>query len=116
MASDRNRFFSISPFRGGNWVLLAFMLATPTASYPQQDQTSAGVTSTNAEWVQGVGPGYRPTAGSGLTLNLSKATAFCNGSVVNYAGGSLTMVASATNYVYLNPTATCAPASNTTGS
>jgi hypothetical protein len=34
---------------------------------------------------------------------------------VNYAGGTLTLTASQTNYVYLDPAANCLPASNTTG-
>ncbi len=87
------------------------------ASWPQQPQAQSGqpIYAVNAKYVQGVGPGYWPTAGAGLTLNLSAGTAFCNLAVVTYAGGTLTMTASATNNVYLDPTATCAPASNTTG-
>ena len=84
----------------------------------QQPQTSAApVFATNAKYVQGVAPGYWPTAGSGLTLDLSAGTSFCGNPpvAVFYAGGTLTMTASQTNYVYLDPAATCAPAFNTTG-
>jgi len=72
---------------------------------------------TNAQWVQGIGPGYRPTAGAGLTLNIAAGTAYCGDPpvAVFYAGGTLTLTASQTNYVYLDPAATCAPAFNITG-
>ena len=55
---------------------------------------------------------YTPTAGTGLTLNIAAGTALCGSppSPTNYAGGALTMAASATNYVYLDPTQTGAPA------
>jgi hypothetical protein len=68
----------------------------------------------NAKYVNGVAPGYWPTAGSGLTLNLSAGTVMCNNVATTYAGGTLTMTASSTNYVFLNPTASCAPAVSTT--
>jgi hypothetical protein len=85
----------------------------------QQPQAQGGqpVYPVNAKYVQGVGPGYWPTAGSGLALNLTAGTAYCGAppALVSYAGGSLTLAANATNYVYLDPSANCAPASNTTG-
>ncbi len=80
----------------------------------QAQTTTQPLVRLNVNYVQGMGPGYRPTAGSGLTLNLSAGTAFCSGSVVNYAGGSLTLTASATNNVYLNSSASCVPAAKTT--
>lgn len=58
---------------------------------------------------------YTPTNGGLLRLNLSAGTAFCNGTVVTYAAGYLTMANNTTNYVYLDPGSNCAPASNTTG-
>jgi hypothetical protein len=58
---------------------------------------------------------YQPTAGSGLTLNISSGVGFVNGAVATYSGGSLTLTASATNYVYLDPTAGLQPAFNTSG-
>jgi len=60
-------------------------------------------------------PGYWPTAGTGLVLNLSAGTAFCGNppAPVSYPGGALALAASATNYVYLNPANNCAPAAST---
>jgi hypothetical protein len=93
----------------------SFQLST---AHAQQPQTSvAPIFSANAKYVQGVGPGYWPTAGAGLTLNLAPGTAYCGNPpvLVTYAGGSLAMTDGATNYVYLDPAASCAPAKNTTG-
>jgi hypothetical protein len=89
----------------------------PSAALAQQPQAQSGqpIFTVNAKYVQGVGPGYWPTAGSGLTLNLAAGSAVCDTGAVSYAGGTLTMAASATNYVYLDPSASCAPASNATG-
>jgi hypothetical protein len=83
--------------------------------FAQQPQTStAPISAINAKYVQGVAPGYWPTAGSGLVLNLTAGTANCAGTMVTYAGGTLTMTASTTNYVYLNTAASCVPAVKTT--
>lgn len=103
-------------------LLSAFCFLLSRLSFSQQPQTS-DVTGTqpldavNAKYANGVAPGYWPTAGAGLTLNISAGTAFCGSppAPVNYAGGTLTLIASQTNYVYLDPTASCAPASKTTG-
>lgn len=85
----------------------------------QQAQAQSGqpIYAVNAKYVQGVAPGYWPTGAAGLTLNVASGTSFCGTPpvAVNYAGGTLTLTASATNYVYLDPAAACAPASNTTG-
>jgi hypothetical protein len=50
-------------------------------------------------------------------LNLAAGTAYCGNPpvAVTYAGGTLTLTASQTNYVYLDPAATCVPAFNITG-
>lgn len=86
-----------------------------TFAAAQQPQTSnAPISQINAKYVQGVGPGYWPQPGTGLTLNLSAGTAFCSGSMAQYAGGSLTMAPSTTNYVYLNTAASCVPAVKST--
>jgi hypothetical protein len=60
---------------------------------------------------------YASSAGAGLTLNLSAGGAFCGNppALVSYAGGTLTLTASQTNYVYLDPAQTCIPAFNITG-
>lgn len=70
----------------------------------------------SARYVQGGSAGgYRPTAGSGLTLDIGGGTAYCGNVAIAYSAGTLTMAASSTNYVYLDGTSSCAPASNTTG-
>jgi hypothetical protein len=109
--------------RGSTWVFF-FLLASASsvldpALFAQQPQAQSGqpVYAVNAKYVNGVAPGYWPTKGSGLTLNLSAGTALCGvpPAAVTYAGGTLSMTATATNYVYLDPAASCAPASNTSG-
>jgi hypothetical protein len=92
-----------------------FCLLAP--AFAQQPQAQAGqpIYPINAKYVQGFGPGYWPTAGSQLTLNLAPGTAICNNAVQTYAGGTLTLTASTTNYVYLDAANNCAPAFNTTG-
>lgn len=99
-------------------MIFAFCLLPLDLLSGQQAQTSnAPIFSANAKYVQGVGPGFWATTGSGLTLNIASGTAYCGTppALVNYGGGTLTMTASSTNYVYLNPASSCAPASNTTG-
>jgi hypothetical protein len=91
------------------------LAASTVVVHAQQPQTqTAPIYRANAKYVQGVGPGYWPTAGSGLTLNVAAGTAFCSGNVITYAGGTLTMTASATNYVYLITSSSCVPAVKTT--
>jgi pectate lyase-like protein len=86
-------------------------------SFAQQPQAPAGTPlySANAKYVNGMAPGYWPTAGSGLTLSLSAGTAYCGNppAPVSYPGGSLPLASSATNYVYLDPANNCAPAAAT---
>ncbi|HME01059.1 MAG TPA: hypothetical protein VKM93_27575 [Terriglobia bacterium] len=94
-------------------LLLSALWLVPVAAQPQQPPQQT--VRMNVGSVQGVAPGYNATAGSGLTLNLSPGTVFCGGAIQSYAGGTLTMAPSATNYVYLNPSANCAPATNTSG-
>ena len=102
--------------------LLAFVLYAvyllPSAILAQQPQSSnAPVFAANAKYVQGVGPGYWPTAGTGLVLNIAPGTAFCGSppALVTYAGGTLTLTPSATNYVFLDPVTNCAPGASTSG-
>jgi hypothetical protein len=88
-------------------------------AWAQQAQAQQGqpLYAVNAKYVNGVAPGYWPTAGAGLTLNIAAGTAICGNLPVkvDYAGGTLTMTNAATNYVYLDPVASCVPAKNTTG-
>jgi hypothetical protein len=94
--------------------VVTFPLTTALAQQPQA-QSGQPIYSVNAKYTQGVGPGYWPTPGSGLTLNLAAGTVTCDQTSVSYAGGTLTLAASATNYVYLDESNSCVPTSNTTG-
>lgn len=94
-------------------VSILFLLSAPIV-FGQQPQSSGPLFLANAAEANGTAPGYWPTIGSGLVLNLSSGTAFCNGSIVTYAGGTLTLTASTTNYIYLNTASSCAPAAKTT--
>ena len=100
-------------------VAIVLLLATldSLTLFAQQPQAQAGqaIYPVNAKYVQGFGPGYWPTTGPNLTLNLAPGTAFCTGAVQAYPGGTLTLAPSATNYVFLNTANNCAPGSNTTG-
>jgi hypothetical protein len=97
---------------------LVIALLASLAAFGQSPQTS-DVSNTqplyavNAKYVNGVAPGYWPTAGSGLTLNITKGTCFDSSLTRHaYAGGTLTMTNSTTNYVVLSAAA-CAVSSNT---
>jgi hypothetical protein len=100
-------------------IALALFLAViaigwSTAQQPQS--STAPDFGASARYVQGGSAGgYRPTAGSGLTLDIGGGTAWCNGTIITYSAGTLTMTASATNFVYLDPGSSCAPSSNTVG-
>lgn len=99
---------------------LVIALLSSLAALAQQPQTSdvsntQPLYSVNAKYANGVAPGYWPTAGAGLTLNVSKGTCFDSASARHtYAGGTLTMTNSTTNYVVLTAAA-CSLTSNTTG-
>lgn len=105
---------ALSALLAGTFALDGIAQNPQTHDVPSASATEplAGI---NARWANGIAPGYWATAGAGLTLNLSAGTVNCSGAIETYAGGTLTMVASATNYVYLDISASCAPASNTTG-
>jgi hypothetical protein len=86
-------------------------------SQPQTQDVSNAEESyaVNAQWCQGIGPGFWPTKGSGLTLNIAAGTSFNGNTRFSYAGGTLSMTDNTTNYVFLDTTASNAPAKNTTG-
>ena len=90
-----------------------FWLLTPL--YCQQPEaTTQPIFSVNAKYLQGrTWADYKATAGASLTLNIAAGTVWCSGTLATYAGGTLTMTNTATNYVFLDSTASCAPASNT---
>jgi hypothetical protein len=97
--------------------LIVLFLLSP-ALLGQQPTSYAPVFPENAQYLQGrTWADYKPSAASGLTLSIAAGTAYCGNppAPVYYPGGTLTMTASGTNYVYLDPAATCAPAFNTTG-
>ena len=95
---------------------VATRLIVGSALIAQQPATSEQLNvKISTQYVNGVAPGYRPTPGAGLTLTLGPGTAFCGGQIQNYTGGSLTLVANSTNYIYLDSTASCMPNSNATG-
>jgi hypothetical protein len=91
--------------------LAAIGLALVAPLFAQQYQsTLAPIFATNAKYVNGVAPGYAPTSGTALVLNLGPGTANCAGTIETYIGGTLSMSVSTVNYVYLNTAASCAPA------
>lgn len=97
--------------------LVALILFGATGLLAQQPQAPTGtpIYNVNAAFANGVAPGYWPTKGSGLVLNIAAGTVNCSSTMRTYAGGTLTMANNTTNYVYLDTTALCAPASNTSG-
>jgi hypothetical protein len=104
---------AVKRFRQPTFLLIILSLGLHLA-HSQQPQTQAiPITGVNAQYANGVAPGYWPTAGSGLTLNLSGGTTSCNGSIIQYTAGTLTLTASATNNVYLDTTSSCVPAVKT---
>jgi hypothetical protein len=111
---NRHSLLTINNFRS---FLLTALCLLPTCLRAQQPQAQAGqpIYPINAKYVQGFGPGYWPTAGAQLTLNLAPGTAICSNTVQTYMGGTLTLAAGTTNYVYLDAANNCTPTSNTTG-
>jgi len=96
-------------FSAFNGLGLALLAQQP---YTEDSLTTPTV---NATYVQGVGPGFRPSRGPGLTLNIAAGTAFCNSTIVDIPSSSIPLVANTTNYAYLNSAAGCTLASNTSG-
>jgi hypothetical protein len=95
-------------------LLFLLFLLTAALSVAQQPQShTAPLFAVNAKYTNGVAPGYAPTKGTGLTLNLGSGTTDCLGTLIEYAGGTLTMTDNTTNYVYLDPSSSCAPTSST---
>ena len=117
------QLFNFSTLRLPFLLRLFFCLSLATSHSPllfgQQPQAQQGqpLHAVDAKYVNGLAPGYWPSAGTGLTLKLSTGTALCGNppAPVAYTGGTLTMAAGSTNYVYLDPLGSCVPASNTSG-
>jgi hypothetical protein len=94
------------------FIFLALLGCWPL--HAQSPQTNVAIDfRTNSGWTNGVAPGYRPSAGTGLTLNIGPGTAAC-GIPITYAGGTLTLADNSTNYVYLNADSSCGPNYKTT--
>jgi hypothetical protein len=80
----------------------------------QQPTSNAPIYQVNSQYLQGrTWADYKASAGAALTLNVAAGTVWCDGTLVTYAGGTLTMTNAATNYVYLDTTSSCVPASST---
>jgi hypothetical protein len=95
------------------FLILFFALAGSISAQQPQSSTAPDY-GASVRYVQGSSlGGYRPSAGSGLTLALGPGTAWCKGVIVNYPGGTLTLTASSDNYVYLDAAGACAPAVST---
>jgi hypothetical protein len=117
MVKLSNAKFQISLLLVGLFSAASARHSAPLFAQQPQAQSGQPIYAANAKYVNGVAPGYWPTAGSGLTLNLTAGTSLCGtpAAPVYYAGGTLTMGASATNYVFVNISSSyCAPTSNTT--
>jgi hypothetical protein len=102
-------------------IAAAFALAVP--ALPQNPQTqTAPIYAVNAKYTNGTAPGYWATQqavgsqpiASGLNINVGPGTVNCgSGTIIQYAGGTFALTASATNRIYLNTASSCAPAVKT---
>src|ERR1700722_8851074 len=119
--------FSFTLKRGGTMrkFILAglFAFVALIQADAQNPQTStAPLYAVNSKYTNGVAPGYMPCGSaalncpstSALNLLIGPGTANCSGTIETYAGGTLTLTASTTNYIYLNTSASCVPAVKTT--
>jgi hypothetical protein len=98
-------------------ILLAALNCFSGVGLSQQPQSqTAPIYSANAKYSNGVAPGYAPTFPmTGLNLLIGPGSSHCTSSGEEYAGGTLAMTASSTNYVYLDSASSCVLAKNTTG-
>jgi hypothetical protein len=97
-------------------VLALGLVLAAGSSYGQQAQTqTAPIYPVNAKYTQGTSPGYWPTPGTGLVLNIAAGRVRCVNTMINFAGGTLTLTNNTTNYVYLDVASSCIPAFNTSG-
>lgn len=93
-----------------------FILLFVSAAKAQQPTSTLPTATMNAAYLQGrTWADYKPSSGSGLDLNLAAGRVWCNGTLTDYAGGSETLDASDTNYVYLDASASCGVDHNVTG-
>jgi hypothetical protein len=84
------------------YALLALPLIAVSLLRAQQPQTqTAPLVAVNAKYANGVAPGYQPTAGTGLALNISAGTVNCLGVMVQSAATTLTLAGGTTSNLYL---------------
>jgi hypothetical protein len=105
----------------GLWMYLSFLAVCLVHAQNPQTQT-APLFATNAKYTNGTAPGYWPTqqavgarpVATGLNINVGPGTANCgSGTIIQYAGGTFALTASATNRIYLDTASSCAPAVKT---
>ncbi len=101
-------------------VLLLMLGELGRAQNPQTALTNPqAIQGINSKWTNGTAPGYYPKCNASscntLVLHIGAGTCFDTTMVRHtYAGGTLTMTGSTTNYVFLNQS-DCSLAQNTTG-
>lgn len=96
------------------YIWLLILLALP--SFAQQPQTQKAPSySVNAAYVNGVAPGYSPTAdkAGGPYLDLGPGTAFCGNTIAQYPGGIYQLTVNTTSYIYLDTNNACIPTVST---
>ncbi len=93
---------------------LLLLLLTTSLAAQQPQNTLAPIVAENAKYANGVAPGYAPTSGTGLNVNISSGTANCGGTMVTFTGAAEALTANSVNYVYLNTTSSCAVSVKTT--
>jgi hypothetical protein len=82
----------------------------------QQPTSDAPIYQVNSQYLQGrTWADYQVTKGTGLNVHVANGTVWCKTTLVTYAGGTLSLTNGATNYVYLDTAASCAPAHGTDG-
>jgi hypothetical protein len=86
-----------------SFIALALVSVMPIVAQQPQSQVDPPF-QVNAILTNGVAPGYAPLPGTGLNVNIGPGTANNAGTIEFYAGGTLALTASVTNYIYLDGT------------
>ena len=96
------------------WLVL--LVAFCDGALAQQPTSTAPIFQANAQYLQGrTWADYKVSVSSGLVVNVAAGIVWCQGVSRTYAGGTLTMTNSVTNYIYLDSSASCVPAASTAG-
>ncbi len=93
---------------------VSFLALAVSVGAQQPQNTLAPIVAENAKYANGVAPGYAPTSGTGLNVDISSGTVNCGGTIVTFTGAAEPLTANAVNYVYLNTTSSCAVSVKTT--